>query len=182
MHDDIQGSGWKTGVGSTLVGLAGIGAAGNIGAGDVAAGVIGGAVLAGIGGALIHADRKKGSGLTVSGGALPKIQKSQFQKEFNKVFKKLAKGSQSGSGMGGKLTNAKIKELMKQHQNTEISIKDVFGKDWRKKGKQLYSLVSKQMGGNIFKKIGKAAKESVKASKKKLKQWVGEKPGTNLVT
>ena len=155
-----SGSGWKSGVGGTLIGLGTLGGLGNIGTKSIE-GLIGGAILSGLGATLIHFDKKKGKKQSGSG-------KTVFDKNFIKHLRKTLRQKQ----VGGAMTAAGLKKLLGTHANTPISIKHIFGKEWKKRGKELLRVVKEQRGGNIFDDIGKGIKGAYNASKKKLTQFV----------
>ena len=163
MNGQQIGEGWKKALGGTLIALGGLGAAGNIGSDKPIEGILGGAILGGIGAALIHAENKqKGSG-----------KKSAFDKGFEQTIKKALKSHQMGSG---KISKGMIKKLVMQNKDKTINIKDVFGSDWKNKGKILIDAINKhQKGGNIFKDIGHAFSSGVK----KVSEW-GKKAGDEL--
>lgn len=179
MGINLAGEGWKTGVGSTLIGLGGLetyGYAKSGGIADIAAGIIGGSILAGIGGLLIASDKKK-KGKGMSGGLMiiarsPTIRMRGkiFDKHFKNTLLKKLKKYKSGGGPG--ITNRSIKNYLETHRDTKIHIRDIFGKDWKRKGKILMKAINKQSGGNIFSKIGHVAKSVVTKSKRKLQQFV----------
>ena len=145
------GGGWKTGLGATLIGLGGLGTAGNIGSSNIAEGLIGGSILAGLGGLLIHLDKKqKGGGF-----------KTVFDKHFKNALQSMLKQKQ----VGGALSPKKLKDFVKKNKDIKIHAKDIFGKDWKKKGRILIKAIEEQSGGNIFKDIGKAVKKGYKSVK-----------------
>ena len=166
---NLAGEGWKTGVGSTLIGLGGLetyGYAKSGGIADIAAGIIGGSILAGIGGLLIASDKKKGRGM--SGGMMMKRKNSIFDKHFKQAMIKNIKKYRAGGAIKGK----DIENFMQKHKDKKIHIRDIFGPKWKSKGKILYNAIVKHSGGGIFSKIGKLTKTVVNKSRKKLKQFV----------
>lgn len=157
----LSGQGWKKGLGGALITLGGLGAAGNIGSDKIVEGILGGAILSGIGAALIVSDKKK------------KQSGSGIQKEIAKRIKESVKRSLKQHQIGGAITAKKVNDFIKQHQDKPIHVKDIFGTDWKKRGKQLLKEIEKvQKGGNIFKDIGNFAKKTVKKATSELKRFV----------
>lgn len=163
------GGGWKTALGSSLIGLGAIGAAGNIGDQKPLEGIIGGSILGGIGAALIHADRKKkkqsGSGMYGSGA---KMKPGPFQTHMYKHAKK-----HSG------LTKPKLKQVLAQHGNKPIGIKGIFGSKWKEAGHELTKIIEaaeqkheEQQSGSG---LGGLIKKGFRATTKKLKQFAAGK-------
>ena len=171
----FKGSGWMTGVGSTLVALGGLGAAGHVGTSSAPQGILGGAVLGGIGGLLIHLDKKKGKGAQMSGEGMKKIIESKMKAHIKKALKNMphhivGSGGQYGSGA---ISKKHIVDFIKSHQHKPIHAKDIFGKDWKAKGKQLIAAIRKgyeahkkggemeMEGEGIFDDIGHGIKSAV---------------------
>lgn len=170
----LSGQGWRTGLGSTLVTLGGLGAAGNLDTKPVE-GLLGGAVLGGIGGWLIHSDKKKkGKGMVGSG---QKIFKQKMIAHLKDILQKaphhVGKGY-SGSGKIKKITKKDIEKFIQSHQHKPIHIKDIFGSQWKSKGKHLIDIIQKthsqQEGGNIFSDIGHTFKKGFEAVGKTAKK------------
>ncbi len=165
----LAGQGWKTGVGSTLVALGGIGAAGSLGGDQVMEGVIGGAVLGGLGSALIAWDKRK-------------VGKGQYGGSDHvnmHIVKKMKQRYKSK-------THAQIKKMIHEHKHKMIHASDIFGADWKKKGKILIKAIEKhqksQQGKGFLGDVGKFAKKTYKGAKrardqglKKLKQFANGK-------
>lgn len=183
----MQGKGYKKTLGATLIGLGAIGAAGNIGSGEAAAGVIGGSILAGIGGLLIKADkRQSGSGI------------HNFDKLFKAAVNKRLKQSFSGSGY----KKPTALNFIQQHINTPIHPKDIFGDDWKQKGKMLLQKIQQHQAGSgiidtlknkAYKKLSQFVKGKTKFKPSDLINYMsgavglagaasGLIPGVNLVS
>jgi len=147
-----RGQGWKTGLGGTLIGLGTVGL-GGLGGDKPFESAIGSAILGSIGGYLVHADRKKGRGMT---GGSAKIIQRHFLNHLKKSLKLK--------------THAHVKKMIAPHMNKPIHISHIFGKDWKKHGKTLVAAIRahmmKQEGEGIFDSIGKLAKRTGKSIKK----------------
>lgn len=153
----LAGEGWKKNLGATLITLGLLGGAGNIGTSTVE-GVIGGSILAGLGGYLIHLEANQGgSGI--------------FDKRFIESMRKKLKDMQYGGAMNKKT----LQSIVSQNLSKPIHIKDIFGDDWKTKGKELINAIKAQRGSGIGKKIKQIAKKASDAALSKLKQFADGK-------
>lgn len=156
----LAGQGWKRNIGTTLIALGTLGGLGNLDTQPVE-GLLGGAVLAGLGGLLVHLDKKKGSGMGRQCGS-GNILNTKIISHFKKLLSKRQQG--------GAYSKQKIQDIINQHKHKKIHIKDVFGAQWKEKGQQLLNALKQarklQKGGDIFSDIGKVAKKVGKSVKK----------------
>lgn len=176
-----KGKGWMRNIG---VGLSSIGAISMVGAIkesniDQA---VGSAIFGGLGSFLIYLDKKNAN---MSGGSISVLH----NKVFMHLKKFLKKHPQHMTGTGKRISHKHIKDFLEKHKDRKIHIKDIFGHDYKSKGKELMDLIEKARemhGGNIFQKIGKAgqklgksikttAKRTRDAAHNKLKQFVAGK-------
>lgn len=141
----MQGKGWKSKLGKTLVTLGAIGAAGNIGTKSVE-GILGGSILGAIGTLLIKGDQS-GNGID---RYLVQAVKSHMK--------------QCGSG---KKKAKDIRTFIKTHRDTPIHIKDVLGPDWSTHAKTLMAAIP--MKGSGFVKDAKKTLSKFLRGKTKLK-------------
>jgi hypothetical protein len=154
----FKGEGWKKGIGATLIGLSAIGTPAAM-SNDPVSALIGGAILGGIGGLLMKSDNKKQSGKGYN----------RQTKSFDKFFETAVKTElQKGSGVK-QITKKQIKNLIDMNKNKQIHVSDIFGKDWKKKGKILIKAIEQhkrnQEGQGVFDDIGKFAKKTYKKAK-----------------
>jgi hypothetical protein len=161
--------------------------------------LIGSSMLAGIGGALLASHHirkkkrqkkkakkaKKAAAREVEGGGLMDIKKLLHSHVHDHLLKKLQQNPHhifsggtvtlSGGGIRKKLivTLKHAKDFYKKHHNTPMTIQEMMGKDWKKKGKLLVSLLhhKEKEGSGILKKIGKSVKHALAKSKKAIYNW-----------
>lgn len=148
----LAGQGWKKGVGGTLIGLGLLGGLGNLDDKPIE-GILGGAILSGLGGYLVHLENKQaGKG---------------FKPIFDNRFKEALEKSLQYSQIGGAIDTSMIQQVVEDNLDKKIGIEDIFGKNWKMRGKQLYDTISKaQKGSGIFQDIGKTIKKGYKGAKK----------------
>jgi len=184
----LTGEGWKTGVGATLSSLAGLGALGHIGMSTAPEGFLGAAVLGGIGALMIYSDKKKkGKGMT--GAGQKKIVDKHIMAQM-KLFLKKHPQHMVGGGVSKsiKINRKHVVDFIREHKDKVIHIRDVFGKEWKKKGKLLLAALEEarkqQEGQGVFSAIGKASKKLYKKAKhvrdkafKVAKNWANGKYG-----
>lgn len=174
-YEQQQGQGWKTAVGSVLVGMGGISGADALHRMDHEA-AIGAATFAGIGSYLIYKDKqqkkKKGKGLHGYGMLKPGALESFVHDHIHKILKKQPHLHFGGKGLslaGGRrsITKAHAKQYLERHKDRKLTVKDAFGPNWKQKAKKVLEAIeyarkkSDQEGGNIFKDIGKAGRSAV---------------------
>lgn len=163
---DQNASGWKKGIGGTLITIAGLGAAGQdykaSSGGDWKYGLLGSAILGGLGTYLIASDkkRKKGKGLMSS------LIRGQYNRKGQGIGYGYEGGCQGGEGLQQHIY-ASIHKLLKSSKlhgrgiqfgrgtnrlkaiayikanDRPMHIKDMFGSKWKSKGKKLISLFEK---------------------------------------
>jgi hypothetical protein len=156
----MKGKGWKGATGKSLIGLAALGAAGNMQSGKFIEGALGGAVLGGLGGLLLHLDKKKGSGYQAGSGKSHDVFKAHSLKHLRQ---KLGK------------TKKHALEFMEKHANTAISISDMFGTDWQSKGQKLIESLEKAKKNRPTQGDGINLKKTFNSAKRKMKQFVAGK-------
>lgn len=176
-YEQQQGQGWKTAVGSVLVGMGGISGADALHRMDHEA-AIGAATFAGIGSYLIYKDKqqkkkKKGKGMHGYGMLKPGALESFVHDHIHKILKKQPHLHFGGRGLslaGGKsrsITKAHAKQYLERHKDRKLTVQDAFGPNWKQKAKKVLEAIeyarqkSDQEGGNIFKDIGKAGRKAV---------------------
>ncbi len=196
------GTGWKTAVGSTLVGLGGLGAAGWHKENPIGA-VIGGSIVGALGSALIHAD-KKGKGMSGSGSLavvdreLAKNIKKFLRKAPHHIPKTGSGLKLAGQGMTGtgkpRILHGHVKAFLNKHKNLKLHISDLLGPDWQQKKDKLKSALVQaiknrhqqgsgvQTGTGVFqdiskgvKKAGKSISKAASSAGKKMKDFIDGK-------
>ena len=176
----LSGQGWRSGVGGTLLAIGGVSAIGGLNEKNVDQ-VIGGALFSALGTGLIAWDKKRkkkgkgyhGSGILNFHPHLLKHIKKYLHKNPIHIIKK--GGAYQGSGkIIATLKHAK--DFYEKHKNRPISIKDMFPKTWKAKGKKLmaalkHAVAQQQKGSGIFSKIGKIAKKAISAPMHEMREF-----------